>query len=461
MRNVNFYEDINYYAIEKKLLSLDGVAVRDLLITGPKGSVHISTTNSTMIPDTYRALDNDLGLNLNAAIEMKIKTLDTAFYELIINNKKMEEKTMNNKEVKEMNHEIAKKLIKMGEVKAILNNVDADGRIRNNCIALAKNDTVLLRTNGAVIYGLYDTTKQGNFGTRSKNLIQFTHDLISENPYVNTTDYATYKPLVLKAYREIFDDAAKLKLKAVRYIILNHKWYKEQIAKVEQNKAINKPSATGEQEAALTETTKTIEKEEVKEMNKELNVMALAHKLRRELGLEGDYRAQMKMAMCYAWSIIKGVKSLEDILGSTEATAHTYNVANQTEEQPKEQESTLDHTDDKVESNSKHAFEVKMHEVENGFQLGLTQISTGKVKMFGKVIATTNIAAAYLYVGNNIEKIVNILPNNTKLHALPLTISACKTRVGLKDICLSKGLTYEPLQSKSKGVSTAPSGEAV
>lgn len=470
MRNTDFYEDINYYAIEKELLSLDGVAVRDLLITGPKGSVHISTTNSTMIPDTYRALDNDLGLNLNAAIEMKIKTLDTAFYELIINNKKMEEETMSNKkEVKEMNHEIIKelKLIKMGELKAILNNVDADGKIKNNCIALAKNDNVLLRTNGAVIYGLYDATKQGNFGTRSKNLIQFTHDLISENPYVNTTDYVTYKPLVLKAYREIFDDKAKLKLEAVRYIISNHKWYREQLAKVEQKDKESKQTVdSSAQEEVVTTEPKTIEKEEVKEMNKELNVMALAHKLRRELGLEGDYRAQMKMAMCYAWSIIKGVKSLEDILGSTEAAAHTYNVANTTGEQEAAL-SLSNKEDEEIESTSnvdKHDFELMMHQVENGFQLGLTQSSTGKMKMLGKVVTTTNIAAAYLYVGNNIENIVKVLPKNTKLHALPLTITACKTRPGLKDVCLNKGLTYEAFQPKSirdRVKNSAPSGEAV
>ena len=74
------------------------------------------------------------------------------------------------------------------------------------------------------------------------------------------------------------------------------------------------------------------QKEEVKEMN----VMTLAHKLRRELGLEGAYSCQMKMAMKYAWAIKKGQTTLEELLNTTtttEATAPTYNVANKTVEE--------------------------------------------------------------------------------------------------------------------------------
>ena len=80
--------EMNYYVIEKELLNLNEVAVRDLLITGPKGSIHIDTRNSTMIPDTYKAVENNnLGLNLNAMFETKIQQIDSDFYELIINNK--------------------------------------------------------------------------------------------------------------------------------------------------------------------------------------------------------------------------------------------------------------------------------------------------------------------------------------------------------------------------------------
>lgn len=427
--------EMNYYVIEKELLNLNEVAVRDLLITGPKGSIHIDTRNSTMIPDTYKAVENNnLGLNLNAMFETKIQQIDSDFYELIINNK-MEECKM-------MNHETVKQLIKMGELKAILNNIDANGKIKNNCIVLAKNDCVLLRTNGAVIYGLYDATKQGNFGRRNKNLIGFTHDMIQENPYVNTTDYVTYKPLVLKAYREIFDEHAKQKLQAVRYIITNYKWYKEQLSKVETTQ-VNK----------VQEPVNTEKKEEVKEMNKELNVMGLAHKIRRELGLEGDYRAQMKMAMSYAWAIKKGTKTIEDILGTTEATAPTYNVADTTVEQ--EAAVTTEH--DGVE------YTLEIVEVSKGsFKMALTQLSSGAVKYTKNVITAPSLSVAYLNLANNIEKIVPGLPANTKITALPLTITACRTRQGLKDICKSKNFTYETFKVKNafEGL-VAPSGDAV
>lgn len=427
--------EMNYYVIEKELLNLNEVAVRDLLITGPKGSIHIDTRNSTMIPDTYKAVENNnLGLNLNAMFETKIQQIDSDFYELIINNK-MEECKM-------MNHETVKQLIKMGELKAILNNIDANGKIKNNCIVLAKNDCVLLRTNGAVIYGLYDATKQGNFGRRNKNLIGFTHDMIQKNPYVNTTDYVTYKPLVLKAYREIFDEHAKQKLQAVRYIITNYKWYKEQLSKVETTQ-VNKAQ----------EPVNTEKKEEVKEMNKELNVMGLAHKIRRELGLEGDYRAQMKMAMSYAWAIKKGTKTIEDILGTTEATAPTYNVADTTVEQ--EAAVTTEH--DGVE------YTLEIVEVSKGsFKMALTQLSSGAVKYTKNVITAPSLSVAYLNLANNIEKIVPGLPANTKITALPLTITACRTRQGLKDICKSKNFTYETFKVKNafEGL-IAPSGDAV
>ena len=47
---------------------------------------------------------------------------------------------------------------------------------------------------------------------------------------------------------------------------------------------------------------------------------------------------------------------------------------------------------------------------------------------------------------------------------MPITITACKTRPGFKDICASKNLSYETF--KAKGImdhikTSAPSGEAV
>lgn len=432
--------EMNYYVIEKELLNLNEVAVRDLLITGPKGSIHIDTKNITMIPDTYEAVENNnLGLELDVLFEIEVKQLDDYFYELIINNKKMEECKM-------MNHETVKQLIKMGELKAILKNVDSEGRIHNNCIALAKNDCVLLRTNGAVIYGLYDTTKQGNFGHKSKNLIPFTHDMLKPEPFVNTADYRTMKPIVLKAYRDIFDDNAKQKLEAVRYIISNHKWYREQLAKVD------KPQETKE---VKTE----IKKEEVKEMNKELNVMGLAHKIRRELGLEGHYSVQMKIAMGYAWAIKKGNLSLEELLNnteSTEATAPTYNVANTTVEQ----EAAV------TKTTSEYDYLLKVHETETEgvFRLGVTEVATGVTKYYPNTISTLNMAAAYLAVGKSIEGIVKGLPMNTRIIAMPMTITSCKVRAGLKEMCKAKNITFEPFKANNilqDIVDNAPSGEAV
>ena len=351
-----------------------------------------------------------------------------------------------------MNHETVRKIIKMGELKAILNNVDDNGRINNNCIALAKNDCVLLRTNGVVIYGLYDESNQGNFGHRNKNLIQFTHDMTKDNPYVNTNDYAKYKPIVLKAYRDIFNEAAKQKYEAVRYIILNHKWYKDKLKEVqESNNKIEEPKQ--EQKIEI--------KKEVKEMNKDLNIMQLAHLIRKELGLEGDYRAQMKMAMTYAWKVKKGITSLEVILGdsSSEATAPTYNVANLIkDDNVVNKDKPLQHTDE-----AEH--ELKLHEVSKGlFKLGLTDLSTGDTKYFKADINSLNTAAAYLYVGKNIESIVKQLPNKTRIVAMPVTITACKTRPGLKDVCASKGLIYQEFKAKNifDNIKTsAPSGEAV
>lgn len=456
--------EVNYYQIEKELLSLE-VAVRDLLITGPKGSVHIDTTNSTMIPDTYEVLENNsLGLNLDKAFEIKIEPVDSNFYELIINNKMEESK---------MNHEIVRTIIKMGELKAILKNTDAEGKIKNNCIALAKNDCVLLRTNGAVIYGLYDVTNKGNFGHMNKNLIHFTHDLIKPEPFVNTADYRTMKPVVLKAYRQIFDAKAKQKLEAVRYIISNHNWYREKLNAISttDNTVTNTTNATEPIATKPVDVTintvaqepiiNTIKKVEVKTMDKELNVMSLAHKIRKELCLEGNYSAQMKMALSYAWAIKKGTATIESILGTTESAAHTYNADNKTVEP------SVDNTNSStvITNASDVQFELKMHEIEPGaFKLGITQMSTGAVKYYPRTVSSLNLAAAYIYVAQNIEAIVRNLPKNTRIVALPMTITACQTRQGLKDICKEKNLSYQSFKPKNvldEVASSAPSGEAV
>lgn len=297
--------DMNYYAIEKKLLGLDGVAVRDLLITGPKDSVHIETTNNSMIPDTYRIFEsNNLGLNLDVLFEIEVKQLDNYFYELIINNKKMEECKMNFK------------YLKKGEAQVIIDNLNG-GKIKNNCICLNNTDTILLRTNGSVIYGEY---KEGD------HRVKFTHSPQYALPYIATADYAKYKDVVLSEWRKAYTPEAKAKMREVSLLIAHVMKNKQG---QQQAPAVQEPII---QEPVIQETKIENKKEEVKEMN----VMTLAHKLRRELGLEGAYSCQMKMAMKYAWAIKKGQTTLEELLNTTtttEATAPTYNVANKTVEE--------------------------------------------------------------------------------------------------------------------------------
>lgn len=297
--------DMNYYAIEKKLLGLDGVAVRDLLITGPKDSVHIETTNNSMIPDTYMIFEsNNLGLNLDVLFEIEVKQLDDYFYELIINNKKMEECKMNFK------------YLKKGEAQVIIDNLNG-GKIKNNCICLNNTDTILLRTNGSVIYGEY---KEGD------HRVKFTHSPQYALPYIATADYAKYKDVVLSEWRKAYTPEAKAKMREVSLLIAHVMKNKQG---QQQAPAVQEPII---QEPVIQETKIENKKEEVKEMN----VMTLAHKLRRELGLEGAYSCQMKMAMKYAWAIKKGQTTLEELLNTTtttEATAPTYNVANKTVEE--------------------------------------------------------------------------------------------------------------------------------
>ena len=297
--------EMNYYVIEKELLNLNEVAVRDLLITGPKGSIHIDTKNITMIPDTYEAVENNnLGLNLDVLFEIEVKQLDDYFYELIINNKKVEECKMNFK------------YLKKGEAQVIINNLKG-GKIKNNCICLNNTDTILLRTNGSVIYGEY---KEGD------HRVKFTHSPQYALPYIATADYAKYKDVVLSEWRKAYTPEAKAKMREVSLLIAHVMKNKQG---QQQAPAVQEPII---QEPVIQETKIENKKEEVKEMN----VMTLAHKLRRELGLEGAYSCQMKMAMKYAWAIKKGQTTLEELLNTTtttEATAPTYNVANKTVEE--------------------------------------------------------------------------------------------------------------------------------
>ena len=312
--------EMNYYVIEKELLNLNEVAVRDLLITGPKGSIHIDTKNITMIPDTYEAVENNnLGLNLDVLFEIEVKQLDDYFYELIINNKKMEECKMNFK------------YLKKGEAQVIINNLKG-GKIKNNCICLNNTDTILLRTNGSVIYGEY---KEGD------HRVKFTHSPQYALPYIASTDYGKYKEVVLSEWKKAYTPEAQAKMREVRMLVA-HVINSRKEGQASETKKSEAAAPTAQDPVLNKETKIEEKKEEVKDMNKTidttgLTTMGLAHLIRRELKLEGHYHVQMKIAMKYAWAIKKGQTTIEELLNittsATEATAPTYNAANKTVEE--------------------------------------------------------------------------------------------------------------------------------
>ena len=207
-------------------------------------------------------------------------------------------------------------VLKPGEIKAIKDNYDPKtNRVYKNCIALNTTASVTLRTNGEVIYGLY---------TEGTKTIGFTHNPKYKEPYVQDKEYFFYKEKVLKAWRAAFNEKAQDKYYAVQAVI----------AKLKE--ANTNPSAVQVQEPVLNTVNNKIEKEEVKDMNKktvqeivELNIMQMAHKLRRELKLEGHYHVQMKIAMDLAWQVKKGESTIEIILNNNEVSAeatHTYNA---------------------------------------------------------------------------------------------------------------------------------------
>lgn len=191
--------------------------------------------------------------------------------------------------------------LKQGEINSIINNSKAtkDKKIRivRNSIFLASNSHVLLRTNGAVIYGQYDTTGKGNFNKdNAANLVSFTHDINKYKvPFVSTRDYAKMKTIVLNAWKNIWDNVALMKYLSVIYVLTHANEFETEIK--EDNKEIKK---------------------EVKNMNTNTrsHVMALAHKIRKEDKLEGDYSAQMSIALRIAWTIVRAVKPLEDTFNS-------------------------------------------------------------------------------------------------------------------------------------------------
>lgn len=226
-------------------------------------------------------------------------------------------------------------LLKQGEINMINNNVvvkeDGSIKILNNSICLNKTDDILLRTNGTVCYGLYKMADD--------KCIEFTLKQGYDMPYIGsgikylgggkkeyfTVKYVYWKPIVLEAFKKAYTPEAKAKFTEVYKILRS-------AVKAAQNPVVK------------TEEKIQEKKEEVTVMNntnaKELNTMAMAHKIRIALGLEGHYYVQMKIAMNLAWQVKRGQISLDELLNKEESVkvaAPTYN-APKTNEVPQESE---------------------------------------------------------------------------------------------------------------------------
>ena len=58
---------------------------------------------------------------------------------------------------------------------------------------------------------------------------------------------------------------------------------------------------------------------------RKINAMSLAHEIRKELNMEGDYRAQMKYCLTKAWQVLKKEITIEEVLGIEQEAACTTN----------------------------------------------------------------------------------------------------------------------------------------
>ena len=239
-------------------------------------------------------------------------------------------------------------LLKQGEINAIIENfevVKVDnklvGKINKNSVVIASNHEtgILLRTNGLVVYGTY---------YKAEAPIKFTHDFMRfKKPFVKCDDYMVLKDVILDAWEKTYDEKAQAKLQEVRSIVkdLLDK-HVNSANKVAANTNSVKTQKQDNTEQTKKETKKQDKREEKKEMTKnavktnktveevvELNIMQMAHKIRRELKLEGHYHVQMKIAMNLAWEVKKGETSIEVVLNNTvnntakeSAKANTYNA---------------------------------------------------------------------------------------------------------------------------------------
>lgn len=313
------------------------------------------------------------------------------------------------------------KYLKNGEVQSIIDNLKAN-KITNNCICLNNTDTILLRTNGSVIYGEY---KDGS------NRIRFTHSPEYSLPYIATKDYCKYKQIILDEWNKAYNDEAKNKMKEVRALInslSNNKEYLDNNV-TKNSKIINKEIKEN--------------KGDIKDMNKELNVMRLAHKIRKELGLEGHYSVQMKIAMKYAWDIKKGIKTIDNIL-EVSNIIKTNSNNNIIKEEIKE---------NKIDNNI--SLTIYLERIENGIAYFYKQYKDKKA-CFHKY-KVRNLIDMDKQFSKDLAKIINGLPCNSILYFYgDYTELAYLNNITLRNIAEEKNIKV------LRGLyGVTPSGEAI
>ena len=348
-----------------------------------------------------------------------------------------------------MNHETVRHLIKLGELKAIINNLSKDNKIKGNCIALAKGDNLILRTNGAIIYGVYKT--------ETNEKIMFSHNpILYKEPFVQCKSYKEMKPVILKAWNNLWSNSnASDKFDAVRYIIKNADYYRNKLN--EMNGGINMNTNTNT--AKVNNTKKDTNKVTAKPMDiNSLNVMALAHKIRRALALEGDYAAQMKYAMQKAWAIKKGklnfhtfISGQADVITNKEQKPAVNNNV-----QPKQQveQKTIKEKDtkpvkDKENINDGRYMLKYMKSEDNKSIFGIIGSESGRViRTF--TIPTNNKGVAYMVINRGLKKFLSNL-SKIDFYATKTIYDTVQVNPELKNLCMQRDIKIliESVETKS------------
>lgn len=327
--------------------------------------------------------------------------------------------TENTENKKEENKMLTFKYLKKGEAKVIMDNLNTDGAIKNNCICLNNTDTILLRTNGSVIYGEY---KVGD------KRIKFTHSPQYALPYIAKQDYKLYKSVILAEWKKAYTEEAKAKMREVRMLIhyIMQKKASNQSSdassSVAPEQSLQAPEVINEEPTIQTQNESQNKIEEKKEVI-EMNIMTVAHIIRRELKLEGHYHAQLKIAMSYAWKIKKGQITLEELLNIpaiNETAAPTYNAVNEevnsevavTEDKPVAEDKVEDKPKQVKQDTSDGVFTIYLDKLENG--VAYFNKAKGNQKGFFFKFPARNMANMdKTFAKDYLAKVLGLLPENS------------------------------------------------